>query len=177
MQFHFIGGLEDLPEPIRRMLSEHSDDSKEMRQIKHEIMKRQEAQFWQSLTFEQMQWVARILSMVDGSEEPGQTAARHLGVAEAYMAQRFKSCACGEVHRDPDDFMKDLVTKTRELSVEDKQLKELNLGRIPHHPLVPPEEHGKLHCIKCNTIFDTVDDRKKAAIGATHPGCIDSSDD
>lgn len=176
MHVHFIGGLDDLPEPIRRMLAEHGDDSKELRQIKHEILKRQEAQFWEGLTFEQTHWISRVLSMIEGSEEPGQTAARHLGTAEAYLAQRFKSCGCGEIHRDPDDFMRDLVNKTRQVSAEDRELEEFSLGRIPHHPLVPPDDHGKFHCIKCNTVFDSVDDRKKAAIGSTHPGCIDSSD-
>jgi hypothetical protein len=172
MHFHFIdiGGL---PEPIRNMLAEHGDDG-DLRQVRHELLKREEARFWNSLDREQLRWLNKIFQMIDDSDEPEKQIGRQLGQATAYMEQRFKSCVCGETHRDPDDLLEQLVNKTREASAEDAELEQLNLARVPESPFVNPNHVGKYHCRKCSVIFDSLDDRKKASIGDTHEGCVDS---
>ncbi|MFD8340604.1 hypothetical protein ACFV42_49720 [Streptomyces solisilvae] len=166
-------GFDELPEQLKQMLVDGSDG--EARKIRHEMTKRQEAQFWDSLTFEQMLYLARMLSNIEDDED-GNAASRHLGTASAYLMMRFKSCACGEKHRDPDEFMQELVDMTREKNAADEELAALKLARVPHHPMVPPSDHGKFHCTECGTIFDSVEARKEDAVGSTHNGCVDSSD-
>jgi hypothetical protein len=169
MHFHFVG-IDELPEPIRQAML--GQDDKDMRQARHELLRREEAIFWNSLDKDQMHWVMRMLQMIEDSDEPGQTAARHLGQADAYMAQRFKSCLCGEVHRDTDDLMRHLAEASRNVSAEERELKRLNLARIEGGMFVNPEHVGKFHCTKCNIIFETVEERKEAAIGSSHSGCV-----
>lgn len=171
--FHFIG-VDDLPEPIKRALMERGQGDKQIAQAKHELLKRDEAAFWESLSREQLHWLLRLFNMMDGEENVAEMVSRELGRAEAYMEIKFKSCACGEIHRDADDFMKEIVDRASAMTVEERELRELGLSKVEESIFSNPKYVGKFHCNSCHRIFESIEERKSLAVGKSHDGCISS---
>lgn len=164
-------GLNGLPEPLRSILANSGDPEKE--RMRHEIQAREKADFWNSLDKGQLAYLAGLLMSIVRSEtdEAQNVAARALGLAEAHLMTRYDSCACGTVHRDPSSFMADLMREADEAEAVRKEAETLGLRRIEPGAFIEPSVVGKFVCIKCDEIFDTVEERRKAASGESHDGC------
>lgn len=165
--FSFMGG--ELPDPIKRMLAE-ADDPEKLR-MRHDIQMRDRHNFWDSLTRDQLRYLILELTRITRDDEPASVASELAGMAEGFMMVKFNSCGCGTMHRDPNDFLGDLVREAEESEARASELQELDLEEIMASPFVPPEAVGQFRCTKCGCLYETVEARRADALGASHTNC------
>lgn len=156
----------------RAMLRDIPDET--MARIGHEVSMAEMTSFWKSLDGDQTLFIAKMLRRVADSDEPATKAGMYYGNAEMMLHLQHGKCICGELHRDTDDLLQELILRADQREAEDQACELFGLRRVGTHG--PDGKHIEVFvCLNCGHAYDSIDQRRAAGDPGKCPGCINDN--
>lgn len=163
-----------LPASVRALLRDSADEP--TLRLRHEAHMAESSAFWKSLDGDQLLFLAKMLMRITESESPASRASNYYGNAEILLHLTHDKCVCGEVHRDPDDLLQELVLKGTEFEAERDACDLYGLRRVPTHDFDGSIRHIYT-CLGCGHHWDTLEQRREAGPAGACPGCSDHNNE